>query len=330
GFKPKDFNDWANFFRNIDWAATRVIALITKLIEQIREARKEPEIGIFWYHDDIINLYSDSIKSLTLEDVDKTQLSINLNETRRLLSMALKAGNVGYQTLLKQALSNYTQSQASLQKTLFTTRPEPVVLYIYGGPGSGKSVLAGLLARAISKALTGKVDDIYAPSSFGTEHFDGYHQQTVHMIDDLGQAVDGSDWANFCNMVSTAPWAPPMAKLEEKGMFYTSKVVVVTANFNLPNYASAREPKALERRLHYKLFLGGQLNVDFACAPDGTPMRHFKSGCPLLRNSAGLLKDSGSILPCKFKDADDLVDLVVAEVRRRTGLLSMWDDLVGQ
>nr|QKE55048.1 MAG: polyprotein [Picornaviridae sp.] len=329
-FKPKDFNDWANFFRNIDWAASRIIALVTKLIERIQEARKEPEIGIFWYHDDIINLYSDSIKSLSLEDLDKTQLSINLNEVRRLLSLSLKAGNVGYQTLLKQALSNYTQAQASLQRTIFTVRPEPVVLYIYGGPGSGKSVLAGLLARAISKALTGKVDDIYAPSSFGADHFDGYHQQTVHMIDDLGQAVDGSDWANFCNMVSSAPWAPPMAKLEEKGMYYTSKVVIVTANFNLPNYASAREPKALERRLHYKLFLGGQLNVDFACAPDGQPMRHFKSGCPLLRNSSGNLKDSGSILTCKFKDADDLVDLVVGEVRRRAGLLSMWDDLVGQ
>nr|QKE55042.1 MAG: polyprotein [Picornaviridae sp.] len=329
-FKPRDFNDWANLFKNVDWAASRLIILIERLIKHITEIRNKPEINISWYHDDIINLYSDSIKSLSVEGVDPTQLSINLNEARRLLSLALKANNISYQTLLKQTLTNYTQAQISLTRTVFATRPEPVVLYIYGNPGSGKSVLAGLIARAVSKALTGKADDIYAPSSFGLDHFDGYHQQTVHMIDDLGQAVDGSDWANFCNMVSTAPWAPPMAKLEEKGMYYTSKVVIVTANFNLPNYASAREPKALERRLHFKLFMGGLLNVDFACAPDGKPMRHFKSGCQLLRNTAGNVKDSGSILPCKFKDMDDLVDLILAEVKRRAGNMTLFDELVGQ
>ena len=89
----------------------------------------------------------------------------------------------------------------------------------------------GKLAQTLSQRLAGTPDDVYSPSSASCEYFDGYTGQTVHFIDDIGQDPEGRDWANFPNLVSSAPFIVPMASLEEKGTHYTSKVIVVTSNF---------------------------------------------------------------------------------------------------
>nr|WIW43213.1 MAG: polyprotein [Eidolon dupreanum teschovirus] len=127
------------------------------------------------------------------------------------------------------------------------TRPEPVVLLLKGKPGQGKSVAAELLAKMLSQTLTGKRD--YFSFNAALQHFDGYQQQPVVVLDDLGQNPDGLDFKMFCQLVSTTTCVLPMADLADKGREFKSEILICTTNLPALNPVTISDPKALERRI---------------------------------------------------------------------------------
>lgn len=127
------------------------------------------------------------------------------------------------------------------------TRPEPVVLLLKGKPGQGKSVAAEILAKMLSQTMTGKRD--YFAFNSSLNHFDGYQQQPVMVLDDLGQNPDGLDFKMFCQLVSTTTCVLPMADLADKGREFKSEVVICTTNLPALNPVTIADPKALERRI---------------------------------------------------------------------------------
>nr|QRI46225.1 MAG: polyprotein [Picornaviridae sp.] len=132
-----------------------------------------------------------------------------------------------------------------------SVRPEPVVIVLRGAPGQGKSVAAVLLAQQLSFRLGGN-GQFYGYSA-ATKHFDGYNGQPVVVFDDAGQCTDGVDFQFFCQMVSAAPWTPPMADLSQKGILFNSPVIIMTTNMADFRPNTLADHNAIDRRLTMEL-----------------------------------------------------------------------------
>nr|ABI93995.1 polyprotein [Foot-and-mouth disease virus Asia 1] len=200
----------------------------------------------------------------------------------------LKSGNVHIANLCKVVAPAPSKS-----------RPEPVVVCLRGKSGQGKSFLANVLAQAISTHFTGRTDSVwYCPPD--PDHFDGYNQQTVVVMDDLGQNPDGKDFKYFAQMVSTTGFIPPMASLEDKGKPFNSKVIIATTN--LYSGFTPRTmvcPDALNRRFHFDIDVsakdGYKINnkLDIIKALEDThtnPVAMFQYDCALLNGMAVEMK----------------------------------------
>lgn len=143
-------------------------------------------------------------------------------------------------------------------------RVEPLVIYIYGGSGVGKSGLMYPLATDILKIdgipadQQGRPDvtrEIYM-RNVEQEYWDGYTNQRAVIYDDFAQIVDSAGHPNpeFMELIRTgnlAPYPLHMAALEDKNKtYFTSRIVICTSNTDVgmirPESISCKE--AVRRR----------------------------------------------------------------------------------
>ena len=159
-------------------------------------------------------------------------------------------------------------------------RAEPIVTYLCGDPGVGKSGLVPLVAAAIcmfegvSKDEEGK-DDVFREMYFRNptqEFWDGYYGQRVVIYDDFAQRVDSANNPNieFDEIIRTgniARYPLHMAALEDKDTTnFTSKAVVLTSNLHPRNLVirSLNTPQAVLRRLEhcYQVSIDPEVSTD--------------------------------------------------------------------
>nr|DAZ91101.1 TPA_asm: polyprotein [Worm lizard picornavirus] len=142
--------------------------------------------------------------------------------------------------------------------TSVVCRPEPTVCFLYGPRGSGKSLLSIAVAGGLCKAAgVDATANIYT-KPIGSDYWDGYNNQLVCIIDDIGQSTDDEDWTDFCQLVSSCPMRLNMANLEQKGMHFTSPFIICTSNLEEPKPKTIYHSEAVERRLHFKLHVMAQ------------------------------------------------------------------------
>lgn len=189
-------------------------------------------------------------------------------------------------------------------------RQEPLLVVLRGPPGQGKSLAATLLAQMCSHHLTGKPD--YYSYNSSTNFFDGYTGQPVVVIDDLGQNPSGTDFSVFCQMISTTTFHPNMADLKEKGIRFTSDIIIATTN--LPNFnpVSIADPGALRRRINFDFEVTAgpgfrtnhnTLNLDLALKPTGcvSPAPFCKQDINLFSSACLCFKDkNGARCSCSI------------------------------
>jgi len=123
-------------------------------------------------------------------------------------------------------------------------RIEPVVIYLYGTSGVGKSGMVWPLATDLlrvdgiptnSNGVKDPTLDIYMRNP-EQDYWDGYRGQRVTVYDDFAQIVDsvGKPNPEFMELIRTgnlAPYPLHMATIEEKAKtFFTSRVVLCTSN----------------------------------------------------------------------------------------------------
>ncbi|AFO66657.1 polyprotein [gallivirus A1] len=333
----KDYNDWMNAFKNTDWAIEKILKIVERILNWIGiKIREDPATKLAEVEDKIFLLYNDSISALSHPDPNQAAIRSNLKASESLLSTAAKAKSPVHCQMVTQAVRNYNTRMTALTNNVPAPRPEPVVLYIYGPPGTGKSLLATLLASIFAYHLSGDPNDVFSQPPGSYEYFDGYHGQSVHIVDDIGQAVDGSDWVHFPQMVSTSPFKPPMAALEDKGMLYRSRVIICTSNFPGPTKSAVRCHQALERRLALKLKVDALPDCSFdirdALTPDGPSTRHFTSDCPFLRlETCRLTVDMANVgdkMDFKFRHVDQIVDEVLLMIQAKHHNINTFKHLI--
>nr|UZV41923.1 MAG: polyprotein [Feline kobuvirus] len=330
----KDFNDGALAARNVEWIGETAWKWASRLLNWLRgKAQTDPQAKLADVHDEIMQHYSDSILALGTEKPPVDHITTAISRCRELVSIAQDAKSGPHSAFLNQSLKNYTLALSQHRKRQVGPRPEPVVVYFYGPPGTGKSLLASLLAQTLAQRLSGDPDDVYSPTAASCEYFDGYNGQSVHFIDDIGQDPEGRDWANFPNLVSSAPYILPMASLEEKGIHYTSRVIVVTSNFHEPNERAARSMGALRRRVHLRINVtsnGVAFDPVNALNPiPNTQSKYFTSHTPLTLFQSNLVRlDRDSIWTPSFSNMDELVDAIMSRLDRSTGVSNSLASLI--
>lgn len=123
-----------------------------------------------------------------------------------------------------------------------TARIEPTVIALHGGVNIGKSTLQNYLVSVIVDTLGEKLDFISSESAtynlnLANKHMDGYQGQPICIIDDIfttwqNSACSGAGMYN--SMVSNTDYVVPQAALNDKGMKFSSKVILTTSNISHP------------------------------------------------------------------------------------------------
>jgi hypothetical protein len=146
-------------------------------------------------------------------------------------------------------------------------RVEPLVIYMYGDSGVGKTGLTYPLATELLKIDGIPLDGEGAPDPtreiymrmVEQEFWDAYKNQRVVIYDDFAQIVDsaGNPNAEFMEIIRTgnlAPYPLHMASLEEKNKtYFTSRVILCTSNLPIHRVRpeSIFSAQALRRRFDF-------------------------------------------------------------------------------
>nr|APC23163.1 polyprotein [enterovirus A124] len=292
----KKFNDMANAARGLEWIANK----ISKFIDWIREkiipiAREKAEFinnlkQLPLLENQINNLEQAAASQESLEQLfgNIQYLAINCRKFQPLY--AAEAKRV---FSMEKRMVNYMQFKGK-------QRIEPVCLIIRGSPGTGKSLATSIIARAIAEKFNSSVYSL-PPDP---DHFDGYKQQVVTVMDDLCQNPDGKDISLFCQMVSTVEFIPPMASLEEKGIAFNSKFVIASTNAGNIIVPTVSDSEAIRRRFYMDCDIevpdsfrleNGKLDAGRAaklCSENNTA--NFKRCSPLVCGKAIQLRDRKS------------------------------------
>jgi len=153
-------------------------------------------------------------------------------------------------------------------------RIEPVVIYLHGTSGVGKSGMMWPLATDLLKIdgiptdSEGKKDptrEIYM-RNVEQEYWDGYKNQRVVVYDDFAQIVDSAGKPNpeFMELIRTgnlAPYPLHMATIEEKSKsYFNSRVIICTSN--VPVDQIRPESIACKEAVKRRFDLVGEIHVE--------------------------------------------------------------------
>lgn len=260
--QEQSLKSFADQGKAIEWIVTTLVKLVN-LVRDFIKKEDDPEIRQVL---ETVKRLPELIKTIRTGKLEQVKVACELLSKAEAVTTN-KA--VKYHSILSKYHKEAKQKVERLERQAEVQRCEPVVLYIAGEPGSGKSVLVEAIAKCLAKAYGKDPQTQIYHSPPDADHMDGYAGQFIHVIDDLGQNPDGKDFTSFCQMVSTGTYRPSMASLEDKGKPYTSRFVLASSNLRSPTPVTVASIQAVQRRLfcHVEPILsqgfsiGGRLDV---------------------------------------------------------------------
>nr|UYI58742.1 polyprotein [Parechovirus A] len=274
----KGFNEISTTFRHIDWWIHTLLKIKDMVLNVFKpsieskaiqwlERNKEHVCAILDYASDIIVESKDQTKMKSQEFYQK--YTDCLAKFKPIMAICFRSCHNSISNTVYRLFQELARipSRISTQNDLI--RVEPIGVWIQGEPGQGKSFLTHTLSRQLQKSC--KLNGVYTNPT-ASEFMDGYDNQDIHLIDDLGQTRKEKDIEMLCNCISSVPFIVPMAHLEEKGKFYTSKLVIATTNKSDFSSTVLQDSGALKRRFPYIMHIraakayskAGKLNVSQA------------------------------------------------------------------
>nr|QDD55602.1 polyprotein [Echovirus E6] len=284
----KKFTEMTNACKGMEWIAIKIQKFIEWLkIKILPEVREKHEFLNRLKQLPLLESQIATIEQSAPSQGDQEQLFSNVQYFAHYCRKyaPLYAAEAKRVFSLEKKMSNYIQFKSKC-------RIEPVCLLLHGSPGAGKSVATNLIGRSLAEKLNSSVYSL-PPDP---DHFDGYKQQAVVIMDDLCQNPDGKDVSLFCQMVSSVDFVPPMAALEEKGILFTSPFVLASTNAGSINAPTVSDSRALARRFHFDMNIevlsmysqNGKINMPMSvktCDDECCPV-NFKKCCPLVCGKA--------------------------------------------
>nr|UVH30897.1 polyprotein [Bovine picornavirus] len=291
----KEFNAACTAAKGLEWIGDKILQFVN-WIKKIFARENKHKTKFMKQLEKLPELMENIDKIFAHRGAYSNDQIAKICKQMRLLKMGADIFGVERNHATNQIVKYYNKT-LTLLNMLQRPRSEPVAILIHGAPGTGKSLATEALGRLISKRFGVEQPYCLPPDP---KHFDGYCQQPVVIMDDVGQNPDGEDVKLFCQMVSTTNFQVPMAALEDKGICFTSHFVLASTNCQDLKPPTISEPKALERRfvlnldveIQDKYKVQGKLNASAAldkCSDVHTSV--FLKCCPLFCGKAILFKD---------------------------------------
>lgn len=219
-------------------------------------------------------------------------------------------------------------------------RPEPVIIYIHGKPGIGKSSLVDSVAAyfhtLITKKKFNKATDMFKFNE-NDEYFSGYTNQTVCFIDDIFQMKNADTTKAIIGLIFAAKGDHQqplqMAEIEKKGTtVFTSKIIICTANGPVPAFAYSAVTcgAALERRFDITIEMVLKPNMTLPNSDSVDPLKCLPR---FAHATFSVAEVSGEVRPdCTFDDAMGIVvqrysRLQASVGSKRTGAAQISQDI---
>lgn len=166
---------------------------------------------------------------------------------------------------LVQQLGSLLEKFKHHNKDGYSARDPPVVIYLSGGSGVGKSSITYPLAVEILKGIFEKEGNTYDLKntwknfiymrSPEQEYWDGYADQLVTVFDDFNQQADSAsnpslELFEIIRAANVFPYPLHMANLDDKATTsFNSRIIIVSSNMDKPRSQSLNFPEALLNRL---------------------------------------------------------------------------------
>lgn len=203
------------------------------------------------------NIMKDVYEIQRIENMYKKGLEISRNIAELKLPTKLTISFNTHMRYLTEVFKSVDTSGAFGNKP----RTQPIVIWLFGESGRGKSGMTWPLAIDLNNSLLDNVDEMRNFSkniymrNVEQEFWDNYQGQNIVCYDDFGQMRDSSSNPNpeFMELIRTANIAPyplHMAHLEDKRKTkFTSKVIIMTSNVFEQDVNSLTFPDAFRRRV---------------------------------------------------------------------------------
>jgi len=159
----------------------------------------------------------------------------------------------------------------SLQSSEALDRIEPYVIGLFGQPAQGKSTALPEIISQLSVLFPGvRREDLTYERTCNVEFWDGYKNQPIVILDDIGQSLKGDDIKEFQTLISCNSYILPMADLSEKGKLFSSPVIICTSNLRYGDNlraiyrdsAGILDDASFWRRFHLPLYCeSGRLHI---------------------------------------------------------------------
>ncbi|APG78054.1 hypothetical protein [Wenzhou picorna-like virus 27] len=275
-------NMWQFVVILMDKITPKLTSWISGVPEGAEEAKRVIDGMEDWTRD--CDSYCDAqfVDSLTSDIAAGLKVEQSVHRGNQLMNEALKIQDSSLRNRVVSVITYYMQDLRKKYETVLSSgvnrggpKIEPIMVYLYGKTGVGKSSLATFLALdLLHKPLggipkrDGKFDhrsQIYHRQP-AQEFWDNYHGQPVVICDDAFQQKDSLAMPNpelmeVIKMGNTNCFPLHMASLLEKAKtFFTSKVVIYTTNQERVGVESLVSGDAVRRRFH--------INAEVVIAPE--------------------------------------------------------------
>nr|QUJ24270.1 polyprotein [Parechovirus A] len=274
----RGFHEVSTAFRHIDWWIHTLLKIKDMVLSVFKPSMESKAIQWLERNKEHVCAILDYASDIIVESKDQTKMKSQdfyqkytdcLSKFKPIMAICFRSCHNSISNTVYRLFQELARipSRISTQNDLI--RVEPIGVWIQGEPGQGKSFLTHTLSRQLQKSC--KLNGVYTNPT-ASEFMDGYDNQDIHFIDDLGQTRKEKDIEMLCNCISSVPFIVPMAHLEEKGKFYTSKLVIATTNKSDFSSTVLQDFSALKRRFPYIMHIraakayskSGKLNVSQA------------------------------------------------------------------
>nr|AVM87456.1 polyprotein [Guangxi changeable lizard picornavirus 2] len=324
----KDFNTVANSAKALDWIWQKISQFVDWIKSFFKETstdvkRTQELIAVFPQMMAEWDEMERSRRKFTTESITKLALRfLELKELASITNLSIPA--------TRREITTYAVKAQKYLTTKADSRVEPVGVLISGAPGTGKSLACEIIGRQLSPPS----DRPYSMPP-DPKYFDGYMQQDVVIMDDLGQNPDGLDCSAFCQMVSSNLFYPPMADLPDKGMSFTSTYVLASTNHQNLHPPTISDSRAFDRRFWLKTSIqvsksferDGKLDVALALKPCDHKAKNFQKCCPMICGKAITLKCTRTGVSYSL---DSVVGMCQKEAERRASCGNLLDNIFEQ
>nr|UNZ11827.1 putative polyprotein [Uzakla insect virus] len=173
---------------------------------------------------------------------------------------------------LADTILNYQKKMTEIleqiikKKQFYPLRIEPIVIWVSGSPGCGKTTMCERLISELAKQL--KISPDFYSMTMGQAYFDLLKTQKFVYIDDmlsLGKCSDMSVlYAQYLSMCSTAPLSLPRSRVEDKATLDNFEFLLCSSMSKDWEQTGVAHSEAYNRRSHIRVEIQCPENINTA------------------------------------------------------------------